>query len=615
MPLARIFALVVWFSAFNSLGQTKEIDSLFRYSQYQQLDSILFQSNNLEEIDLKLAQAKYYNTFKQLEDSFDLLFDIDTSSISVNQKAYYFHSLAKAYDLNGNFDAAAVHYKRAQTYYKKIKEDVKSNSINLDLYYIMYDPDIYSDEVDYLKDFKQQARKLEDPLQLVSLELELAFDCEANEDSTSHYLTHIDKAYDYLKQDPDPYTLSVIHSFHAFYYTDVIVLKDSAEVYYNKALEINKALGLSHKVALSYFNLGDINRLSGDYNKAIFWTKKANAYRNFNYDFELTAYINEQLADDYRQLGQFDSAYYFLNQSLQFRDSLNYQKQNINLTRFEAEKKERENLILEKKNQKNQSLVVGSLGAVALLFFLSISVYINAKRKRLLVEKEKALQIRRIENELKKQQLKALDALVMGQEKERMRIASDLHDNIGSNFVAMTAYFEQLKKELKTIPESSSIFNRTQQLLDDTYQDIRSLAHLKHSGQMKNRDLIPALEKLTKNVSSFSKIEVEFNSFIEHELELDDHLELNIFRIVQEAMANIVKHSKARTASVSVTYVESLFNIIIEDDGKGFDLDQIKTKSSLGLEGIQQRVDLLNGDFKIDTKKGRGTILIIDIPV
>jgi len=138
---------------------------------------------------------------------------------------------------------------------------------------------------------------------------------------------------------------------------------------------------------------------------------------------------------------------------------------------------------------------------------------------------------------------------------------------------------------------------------------------LKHSGQMKDRGLIPALEKLTKNVSSFSKIEVEFDSFIGQELELDDHLELNIFRIVQEAMANIVKHSKAGTASVSITNIESLLNIIIEDDGKGFDLQKVKTKGSLGLEGIQQRVDLLRGDFKIDTKQGRGTTLIIDIPL
>ncbi|WP_019039025.1 sensor histidine kinase [Psychroflexus tropicus] len=603
------------FISLGAFAQTQKIDELFRYSKFKKLDTLLFQSKANQGLDVKLAKAKYFNSFKRLKESFALLFDIDTTAMSTNQKAHYHDNLASAYHLNGNFDRAAAHYITAQNYYKDAGDLLSYNSLNMDLYYIMFDPDVYNGNNSYLKAYHELALELNDPLQLVDLETELAYVCKTCTDTTDHFLKHIDKAYDYLKLDPSPQELSSIHFIKGMYYTNQKFLKDSAEYYFKKSLQIDESLGLTHKVAMVYFYIGDVSRIEGNYSKAIYWTKKANSYRNLNYDYDLTAFINETLAEDYKQINQLDSAYFYLSESLRFRDSLNYQKQNINLTRYEAEKKERENLRLEQENKQNQTYILGSLGALGLLMILSVSVYINSKRKRLLIEKDKALQIKGIENELKKQQLKALDALVMGQEKERMRIASDLHDNIGSNFVAMTAYFEQLKKELKSKPESSSIFNRTQQLLDDTYQDIRSIAHLKHSGQMKDRDLIPALEKLTKNVSSFSKIEVEFNSFIGHELELNDHLELNIFRIVQEAMANIVKHSKAKTASVSITNIESSLNIIIEDDGKGFDLQKVKAKGSLGLEGIQQRVDLLRGDFKIDTKKGRGTTLIIDIPL
>lgn len=132
---------------------------------------------------------------------------------------------------------------------------------------------------------------------------------------------------------------------------------------------------------------------------------------------------------------------------------------------------------------------------------------------------------------------------------------------------------------------------------------------------MKDSGLVPALKKLSKNVSSFSQIEVDFNSFIDDKVKLNEKLELNVFRIIQETMANVVKHSKAKKASVSITNIDSLLNIIVEDDGVGFDEDKVAHQDSFGLQSIKERIQLLNGEFKIDTKKGRGTTLIIDIPI
>lgn len=615
MPSANQIAFLFFLFSFISFSQTKEIDSLFRYSRYSDLEVLLFERSDLQRDDLYLAQSRYFNTFNQLEDSFESLYAIDTTDLSPRQKAHYYNNLADAYDLNSNFDLAARNFVQAQNYYKKVGDMLSYNDINLDLFYTVANPDIYNEPVDYLDAFQELALELEDPLQLVSLEMELAFESLETQDSTAIFLEHIDKAYDLLEKDYDAYKLGIVHTFHAFYYTDVIIDKDSASTYYNKAIEINKELGLPHKVALGYFSLGDLNRYTGDYEEAIAWTKKANSYRNFNYDFELTAYINQKLAEDYKNLSQLDSAYFYLDESLKYRDSLNIQKQNISLTRFEAEKKERQNLILEKENQRNEAFIVGSLGALVLLSFLSFSVYISAKRKRLLIEKDKALEIRNIESLLKKQQLKALDALVIGQEKERMRIASDLHDNIGSNFMAIKSYFDHLRKEFKSSENTSPVFEKTHDLLEETYQDIRSLAHLKHSGSMKDSGLVPALKKLSKNVSSFSQIEVDFNSFIDDKMKLNEKLELNVFRIIQETMANVVKHSKAKKASVSITNIDSLLNIIVEDDGVGFDEDKVAHQDSFGLQSIKERIQLLNGEFKIDTKKGRGTTLIIDIPI
>lgn len=616
MSIAKTLAFFLFFSCVASFAQTEEIDSLFRKSKFKTLETLLFKTADAEAANIKLAQSKYFNSFKQLEESFELLFEIDTTALSSKQKANYYNNLAEAYDLNSNFDLAAQNYITAQKYYKEIGDLRRYNLINLDLFYTVANPDIYNEPVDYLKKFQDVAVTLDDPLQMVDLELELAFESLEAQDSTDLFLDHIDRAYDYLKQEPNPYKLGVIHTFHAFYYTDVVIDKDSASSYYDKAIEINEDLGLPHKVALGYFSLGDLNRFTGDFEKAIYWTKKANSLRNFNYDFELTAYINQKLAEDYKELNQMDSAYYYLDQSLQYGDSLNIQKQSINLTRFEAEKKQRQNLILQKENQRNEALVIGSMGALVLLSFLSFSVYKNAKRKELLTEKDKALKIKEMEGQLKKEQMKALDALVIGQEKERMRIASDLHDNIGSNFMAIKSYFNHLGDELTLKPKTQKVFGKTNELLEETYQDIRSLAHLKHSGLMRDSGLLSALKKLSKNVSSFSRIEVDFNDFIEEEIKLDEKLELNVFRIVQESMANVVKHSQAKKASISIAHINSILNIIIEDDGVGFQEKELAVEgSSFGLQSIRDRIQLLNGEFTIDSKQGRGTTLIIDVPL
>lgn len=601
--------------SYNSIAQTPEIDSLFEHNKFERLKDLLFQSKSSDSINFKLAKTRYYNTFKQLEESFKVLYSLDTTTLDSRQKAHYFYNLGESFDMNSNFDFAALNYTKAQLYFKEIGDLVRYNRINLDLFYTVANEDIYQKPVDYLDDFQKTAIELKDPMQMVDLEIELAYMSLESSESTEGFLDHIHKAYRYLEKDPNIYKLANVHTYHAMYYTDVVIQKDSAEFYYNRGIDIYEQLGLLHKAALGYFSLGDLNSFIGDYEQAVYWTKKANSYRNFNYDFELTAYINKKLAKDYKALNQLDSAYKYLNESLLYRDSIDITQQNITLTRFEAEKKERENLVLEKKNERNKSVIYGSIGAFTLLVFLSIAIYQNARKKQLLIQKNKALEINKIQEELKEQEIKAIDALVVGQERERARLASDLHDNIGSNFTAIKSYFDHLYTELKATSSKPLGFDRAYTLLEQTYQDIRSLAHLKHSSLMADNELIPALSILSKNISSFSKIEVDFFHFIPVEDELDDKLELNVFRIIQETMANVVKHSQASTASISLTKSGDLLNIIVEDNGVGFNKNKIEDKESFGLQSIKQRVTYLKGEFTIDSTEGNGTTLIIDIPL
>ncbi|WP_272973980.1 sensor histidine kinase, partial [Croceibacter atlanticus] len=95
---------------------------------------------------------------------------------------------------------------------------------------------------------------------------------------------------------------------------------------------------------------------------------------------------------------------------------------------------------------------------------------------------------------------------------------------------------------------------------------------------------------------------------------LDNNLEISIFRIIQELVTNIIKHANASEASITLTQHDDDLNIIVEDNGKGFNLSAID-KQGLGLSSIEKRVNFLHGDINIDSTVGKGTTIIIDIPL
>jgi len=100
--------------SFSSIAQTPEIDSLFEHNKFETLEDLLFQSEALDSTNFKLAKTRYHNTFKQLEESFKVLYSIDTTLLDPKQKAYYFYNLAESFDMNSNFDLAALNYTKAQ---------------------------------------------------------------------------------------------------------------------------------------------------------------------------------------------------------------------------------------------------------------------------------------------------------------------------------------------------------------------------------------------------------------------------------------------------------------------------------------------------------------------
>ena len=203
------------------------------------------------------------------------------------------------------------------------------------------------------------------------------------------------------------------------------------------------------------------------------------------------------------------------------------------------------------------------------------------------------------------------------QENERQRIARDLHDETIQTLLVIANYAESILSNNGT---NSDDVNYKATLVRDTtlntVDNLRGICLDLRPSVLDNLGLIAALRLLVDHINEEYKIQVQF-SVTGEVRKLDTKMQTNIFRVVQEALNNIKRHSKASEALVALTFTEESLQLKIQDNGQGFN-DRKGTKiatreKSLGLIGMQERVEAISGKFDISTRSNKGTTLLIEV--
>jgi signal transduction histidine kinase len=190
--------------------------------------------------------------------------------------------------------------------------------------------------------------------------------------------------------------------------------------------------------------------------------------------------------------------------------------------------------------------------------------------------------------------------LLLTQEKERKRIAKDLHDGLGQSLLIIKNKLNV--KDIKPV----------EGLVVDAIEEMRNISRTLYPFQLENVGLITALKKLINQLDSIYEDIYLFGDFDEIKRDLSIEQEVNIFRIIQEGVTNIIKHSKADSAQIKLISDKNQIQIIIKDNGVGFNFSQSYNEhKSLGLKTIKERVKFLNGSLKINSKINEGTTLTI----
>ena len=295
------------------------------------------------------------------------------------------------------------------------------------------------------------------------------------------------------------------------------------------------------------------------------------------------------------------------------------------LNTAEAEAHLRELQIAYKTSQKEQELQIQSLevqqktqqrnwliGVVILLLLLGISVSTGLisriRTQQRLADQSALLNKQKIRQLEQQQKILAFDAMLQGQEKERTRIAQDLHDGLGGLLTSVKAHFGQYTE----VPKEA-LQRQTQALIDESCVEVRRISHNLMPRTLALSGLKEAIEDLAIQLKqSGLQVDLEIMGDLS---DLSERQQLTLYRMLQEGVNNLLKHAQAKNVLLQVLRHQNELTVILEDDGKGFDLSTVNTEYALGLKGLRSRAKFLNGDLDIDTVPGQGTTINFQMKV
>lgn len=252
------------------------------------------------------------------------------------------------------------------------------------------------------------------------------------------------------------------------------------------------------------------------------------------------------------------------------------------------------------KNKEAQLTIVVLTGLTLLLI---LGLYYNRYRLKQKIE---------LEQERVQQQIIRNKAIIEAEEKERIRIARELHDGIGQQLSATKmnlSAFEPIIGE-----DQKDRYHQLLELVDDAVKEVRSISHNMMPNALLRSGLSSAVREFVQKISGTDSLKVDLQ-IVGLNNRLDSNIETVLYRVIQECVSNIIKHAQASQITIQLIQHDAHLNLLIEDNGKGFDSRNIENSSGIGLKNIVSRVQYLNGTVDFDSMPGKGTTVIIDIPL
>lgn len=378
--------------------------------------------------------------------------------------------------------------------------------------------------------------------------------------------------------------------------------------YSTLSLAIRRRLSDRLGVALSLLAIGDLYSKTG---------KTAEAITNLKESVAILSDLNQyyslkdgliKLSTIYKSTGDYKQALAYFAEYAATSEKLysneNAAKMAEMKTLYETEKKDLELLKtraeLERQQQKIliRNITIGAVIVVLLLIVMSGYFYI---RKRSLQQKAE------LDAELARQNAIRAKAVIDAEEQQRIRIARDLHDGIGQLLSAARLNMGSIR----VTEQQATAVNNALSLLDDSIKEVRSVSHEMMPGTLMKQGLESALREFMGKLQGL-KTELDVVG-IEQRLPTDK--ETIVYRAIQELVTNTIRHAAATKLSVQVIRHDNELTVMVEDNGKGYDISKIKEVAGIGLKNIISRVEFAGGSIHFDSALGKGSTTTVELPL
>ncbi len=378
--------------------------------------------------------------------------------------------------------------------------------------------------------------------------------------------------------------------------------------YANRAIEIRKEEQDTLGIATALINLSGIYYEEEEYEKVIENCERGyELIKNFNSNeaFRTKEGLIYNLAYSNEMLGNYKNAYHFLEEAATLTDSLARASVDKNISELAARyniAKQAQKFEEEKsKRQRTQFFFYAAIFAFISVLVLSYIFYRNYRLKR-------EMEVDKLINDT---QIKIINATIDAKEKERKSIAEILHDSVSALLSSANLHLQATKAQLKTgYPQE---ITKAQTIVNEASVKIRDLSHDLISSVLLKFGLAFAVHDMCQK---YSNSEIAFFSDDDGVKRYEQDFEIKIHSIIEELVNNILKHSKAKNASIMLAHRENnMLSIRMNDDGVGFDAKKAKMKGGLGLSHIEARITVMKGVFNIVSSKDNGTSIFILVPI
>lgn len=433
-------------------------------------------------------------------------------------------------------------------------------------------------------------------------------------------IPYYEKAITYLLKNNDKKGLAVAYNNIGIMNRDMNRF-EQALPWYEKAYKVREEIGDKSGMAISLVDIGTVMETRKRYDEAITYHTRGLKLAEEIGDKDIIKAAHIGLASAYSGSKKYQQAFEQMKLHDQIKDSLNNAGIRSELaemqTKYETEKKENEIKLLNQEKQlkdvlvkeqelelERSKLIQIALGIAVLVILLAGLLVYNRYRTKQQLKLQELL--------LKQQELRN-KAIIETEEKERIRIAKDLHDGVGQQLSALKMNMSAYESKQVDLPAKDS-YDALVAMLDESIKELRTVSHNMMPNALLRSGLGSAVRDFINKIASTGLLKIDLNIVGLNE-RLESTTETVLYRVLQEIVSNIVKHAEASEISIQLIKHPKHLNIMVEDNGKGFDTNRLNEFSGIGLKNIISRIQFLNGQVEFDSAPGRGTTITIDIPI